>query len=75
MRKTSIYIEDEIDLALARRAASEGKTKAEVIRIALREAAAPALHIRPRAAGVFDGPVDLAENADARLVDSGFGAR
>lgn len=75
MRKTSIYIEDEVDLALARRAISEGTTKAEVIRTALREAARPTLHVRPRAAGVFVGPPDLAENADAHLDDSGFGER
>ena len=75
VRKTSIYIEDEIDVALSRRAASEGTTKAELIRTALREAAGSALHVRPRAAGVFEGPPDLAEHADEHLVDSGFGDR
>ena len=73
MRKTSIYIGEEVDVALSRRAAREGTTKAELIRTALREAARSALHVRPRAAGVFDGPPDLAEHADAHLVDSGFG--
>ena len=75
MRKTSIYIEDEVDVALSRRAASEGTTKAEVIRTALRAAAGSALHVRPRAAGVFEGPADLAEHADTHLRDSGFGER
>ena len=39
MKKTSIYIEPDVDVALARRAAAEGTTKAELIRQALREAA------------------------------------
>jgi hypothetical protein len=39
MRKTSIYIEPDVDIALARRAAAEGTTKAELIRRALRDAA------------------------------------
>ena len=75
MRKTTIYIEEAIDLALARRAASEGTTKAELIRVALREAAKPALRAKPRAAGVFAGPPDLAERADAYLAETGFGER
>jgi hypothetical protein len=75
VRKTSIYIDDGVDAALTRRAASEGTTKAELIRAALHEAARPALHVKPRAAGVFAGPADLAEHADEHLSDSGFGER
>jgi hypothetical protein len=72
-KKTSIYIEPEVDVALARRAIAEGTTKAEVIRQALREAAGPALRVKPRARGVFRGPRDLASRADEHLAQSGFG--
>lgn len=73
MRKTSIYIEPEVDVALARRAAAEGTTKAELIRQALREAAGTALRVKPRARGVFSGPSDLSARVDEHLAESGFG--
>lgn len=73
MKKTSIYIEPEVDLALTRRAAEQGTTKAEVIRDALRQAAAGSVRVKPRARGVFAGPADLAANADKHLTASGFG--
>jgi hypothetical protein len=73
MRKTSIYIDDEIDRALRRRAAAEGTTKAALIRHALADAASPATRARPRACGVFDGPGDLSENVDRYLAKTGFG--
>jgi hypothetical protein len=73
MKKTSIYIEPEVDVALARRAAAEGTTKAELIRHALRNAAGSSLRIKPRARGVFKGPPDLSAQADEHLAESGFG--
>lgn len=73
MKKTSVYIEPDVDVALARRAAAEGTTKAELIRQALREAAGRSLRVKPRARGVFEGPADLANHADEHLTDSGFG--
>lgn len=73
MRKTSIYVEDEIDLALARRAEREGTTKAALIRNALRAAAAGSIRVKPRARGVFEGPADLAGKADEHLRSTGFG--
>ena len=75
VRKSSIYIDDEVDLALTRRAATEGRTKAELIREALREAARSALQVKPRAVGVFAGPPDLAADVDAQLTQTGFGER
>lgn len=75
MKKTSIYIEPDVDVALARRAAAEGTTKAELIRRALREAAGGSLRVKPRARGTFRGPADLASRADEHLADSGFGER
>lgn len=73
MKKTSIYIEPQVDVALARRAAAEGTTKAELIRQALREAAGRSTRVKPRARGVFNGPADLAARVDEHLSDSGFG--
>lgn len=75
MVKTSIYIEAEVDVALSRRAAREGTSKAELIRRALREAAGDSLGVRPRARGVFEGPSDLAENVDRHLSETDFGAK
>jgi hypothetical protein len=74
MKKTSIYLEPDIDSALTRRARAEGTTKAALIREAL-AGAAVAPRPRPRACGVFDGPRDLAREADRHLSDSGFGER
>jgi hypothetical protein len=73
VKKTSIYIEPDVDIALARRAAEQGTTKASLIRQALREAAAGSLRVKPKARGVFAGPADLAEDTDAHLARSGFG--
>jgi hypothetical protein len=73
MKKTSVYIEPDVDVALTRRAAAEGTTKAELIRQALRDAAGRSVRVKPRARGVFDGPTDLATRADEHLADSGFG--
>lgn len=73
VRKTSIYMDDEVDDALSRRAEREGTTKAALIREALRGAAEDSMRIKPRARGTFAGPADLAENVDQHLRSSGFG--
>jgi hypothetical protein len=73
MKKTSIYIESDVDVALERRAAAEGTTKAELIRQALRDAAGASLRVKPRARGVFKGPRDLASRVDEHLAGSDFG--
>ncbi len=71
MKKTSLYIDEEVDAGLARRAAAEGISKAELIRRGLRQLA-DGEDITPfTAIGVFEGPGDLAENADRYL--DGFG--
>ena len=63
VKKTSIYIEPDVDIALARRAAAEGITKAELIRQALREAAGSSLRVKPRARGSSaDRPTFLRES-------------
>ncbi len=74
VKKTSIYLDPDVDRALGHRARVEGKTKAAVIRQALSEAAAAPIP-RPAARGVFDGPDDLARDADRYLRQTGFGRR
>jgi hypothetical protein len=74
MKKTSLYIEPEVDAALTRRAEVEGISKAELIRRALREMAKDAP--RPRLAGIGTikgGPSDVSINFDRYLAESGFG--
>ncbi len=73
VKKSSIYIESDVDVALARRAAAEGTTKAALIRRALREVAGSSLRTKPRARAAFDGPADLSARVDEELADSGFG--
>lgn len=70
MKKTSVHLDPAVDSALARRAAAEGITKAELIRRALVEAARPAGRPKP-SKGVFEGPGDVAANVDRYL--EGFG--
>jgi hypothetical protein len=74
MKKTSLYIEPEVDAALARRAQAEGISKAELIRRSLRTTANGAPRPRFLAIGVIEGaPSDLSTNFDRYLAESGFG--
>jgi hypothetical protein len=73
VKKTSLYIDPEVDRALGRRATAEGTTKAALIREALAGAAGQAVRARPLACAVFDGPGDLSENVEDYLVKTGFG--
>ncbi|MGH2904064.1 MAG: CopG family transcriptional regulator [Solirubrobacteraceae bacterium] len=73
MKKTSIYLDADVDLALRRRATAEGITKAALIRNALVTALAPTTRARPLACGVFSGPGDLSENVDRYLSSTDFG--
>lgn len=71
MKKTSLYIDPEIDKALNRRAVAEGISKAEFVRRVL--AASVAERPRPLARGVFEGPRDLGSDAERYLTETGFG--
>ena len=73
MKKTSIYLEPELDLALARRASLVGVTKAELIRQALRVAVGDATQPRLKAIGVGSGPGWISSDIDRALRESGFG--
>jgi predicted DNA-binding protein len=54
LKKTSIYLDEELDQALARRAAEEGLTKAEFIRRTLAAAVQRPKRPRPAAVGLDD---------------------
>jgi hypothetical protein len=65
VKKTSVYLEADLDEALARRAADEGLTKAEFIRRTLAGAVQRPRRVRPTAIGLHDdGPIDLAARAE-----------
>lgn len=73
MKKTSIYLEPELDLALAHRATIAGVTKAELIRQALRVAVGDSTQPRLKAIGVGSGPGWISSDIDRALRESGFG--
>lgn len=74
VKKTSIYLEPDLDQAYERLAARRGITKAEAIRRALRRE----LRGRPRprisAIGVGEGPGGVADDIDRHLAETGFGS-
>ena len=73
MKKTSIYLDPELDRSLERLAHEDGVSKAEVIRQALRHAVAGVERPRVQAIGVGSGPGDVAQNIDRHLAETGFG--
>jgi hypothetical protein len=73
MKKTSLYLEPELDRRLERAAAEEGITKAEYVRRALRASVAERSRPLIRAIGVGQGPGDVADDVDRHLAETGFG--
>lgn len=73
MKKTSIYLDPEVDSALGRLAEAAGVTKAEVIRRSLEATAERAPRPRIGAIGVGGGPGDVSDDVDRHLADTGFG--
>lgn len=73
VKKTSLYLEPEVDAALARIAGKRGITKAELIRRSLREVADTEDRPRLTAIGVGRGPGDVSEDTDRHLTETGFG--
>jgi hypothetical protein len=73
LKKTSIYLDEELDHGLARKAAEEGMTKAEFIRRTLSYAVEKPRRPKPKGIGIIKGPVphDLARNAEKYM--DGFG--
>jgi hypothetical protein len=73
MKKTTLYLEVEIDHALGRLARERGVTKAELIRSTLREAARRVERPRITAIGLARGPGDVADDVDRHLAETEFG--
>ena len=74
LKKTSIYLDEELDQRLARKAADEGVTKAELIRRSLEGVVAKPRRPMPKGIGMIKGaPSDLARNAEKYL--DGLGER
>jgi TATA-box binding protein (TBP) (component of TFIID and TFIIIB) len=74
VKKTSIYLEDELDRALALRAAEEGITKAELIRRSLKGVVGRPSRQKP-SVGVFrSGLGDLSVRDEDYLTETGFGS-
>ena len=72
MKKTSLYLEPEVDHALARIARERGITKADLIRRVLADAVKPVPRPKFSAIGIMEGPGDLSTNTDKYLAE-GFG--
>ena len=74
LKKTSIYLDEDLDHGLARRAAEEGITKAELIRRSLEGVVSKPKRPKPKAVGFpHDGPTDVSANVDKYLAETGFG--
>jgi hypothetical protein len=74
VKKTSLYLEQDLDEALAHRAADEGLSKAEFIRRTLAGAVQRPPRVKPEAVAlVRDGKAGIARDVDAYLDRTGFG--
>ena len=72
MKKTSLYLDPDLDEALARRAADEGLTKAEFIRRTLTAAMQKPKRPKPHV-GVFRSTDGLSVRRDWDEMMKGFG--
>jgi Ribbon-helix-helix protein, copG family len=72
VKKTSIYLDPDLDDALARRAADEGLTKAEFIRRTLAGAVQKPRRVKP-SVGVFRSTDGLSVRRDIARMMKGFG--
>lgn len=73
MRKTTVYLDDELDVELDRLARARRTSKAELIRAAIRRLLGDEARPMIRAIGVARGPGDVAGDVDRHLRESGFG--
>jgi Arc/MetJ-type ribon-helix-helix transcriptional regulator len=72
MRRTTIYLPDELKAALERTAVAEGRSEAEVVRSALAAVTASHAYPPPRLPLFESGDETLAERVDEELA-RGFG--
>ena len=68
MKRTTVYLPDELKAALERTAAARGTSEAEVVRLALRSATAAQAYPPPRLPLFESGDATLAERVDEELV-------
>lgn len=73
MKRTTIYLPDELKAALERTAAAQGKSEAEVVRSALVAATAAHAYPPPTLPLFQSGDPTLAERVEEELA-AGFGA-
>jgi hypothetical protein len=71
MKRTTIYLTDELKAALERTAEAQGTSEAEVVRAAVAAATTGHAQPRPRLPLFSSGIADLAERVDDEL--AGFG--
>ncbi len=72
MKKTTVYLPDELKAALERAAAAQGRSEAELVREAVRELTQRLEPPRPRLPLFSSGDPTLAERVDEELGE-GFG--
>ena len=72
MKKTTVYLPDDLKAALERTAAAQGRSEAELIREAVRKLTQDAEQPRPRLPLFSSGDPTLAERVDEEL-KKGFG--
>ena len=72
MKRTTVYLPEELKQALERTAVAQGRSEAEVMRAALAAATAEHAHPRPRIPLFASGDPTLAERVDEALAE-GFG--
>jgi plasmid stability protein len=72
MKRTTIYLPDDLKAALERTAAAEGRSEAEIVRSALASATAVYTYPAPRLPLFDSGDATLAERVDEELA-RGFG--
>ena len=72
IRRTTVYLPDELKAALERTAAAQGKSEAEIVRSALAAATVEHAYPKPRLPLFDSGDATLAERVDEELA-AGFG--
>jgi plasmid stability protein len=72
MRRTTVYLPDELKAALERTAAAQGTSEAEIVRSALVAATIEQAYPTPRIPLFDSGDATLAERVDDELA-AGFG--
>jgi hypothetical protein len=73
MRKTTVYVPDDLKADLARASAATGRSEAELIREGIRLVTVETGGVTPRLPLFESGEPDLAERVDEHL--AGFGER